>query len=138
MQAAPAVGDGGLHSHRHRGFGGAVAFVDKVAVGPVKCGRPADRGLRHRPVAQGEDCADPGPGDGQPAQPGMNDEQHQQEQRHERQIEQRRHRRPRHKPAHRIQIAQRLCIAGASPRAIGQPCPHPGPESHRSDLLIQL
>ena len=134
VQALPAGGQGGGHAHRQNRLGIAVAFVGKIPLCLVQMGGAGHRTAGQHPVGDGNQAGDTGPRHRDPAQPGVNDEQHAQIQRHKRQIKQRRDGRPRQKAAHHIKIAQGLRALGFAPR---NACADPGIKGHAAGVLVQ-
>ena len=108
VQALPAGGECCLHAHGHNRLGIAVAFVGKIPLGLVQLGGAVDRAAGQDAVGHSDQGGHTGARHGDPAQPGMNDEQHPQIQRHKGQIEQRHDGGAGQKAAHHVQITQGL------------------------------
>ena len=120
LQLPPAGTDGTEHAHGQDHLGIALAAFGKIAGHGIIGQAAGDLALAQTVACPGQNRHDPGPADGQPAEPGMHHEQHGQIQGHPGQIEQAGHRGAGDKAAQGIEVAQGLrCGCGAKPAPEG-------------------
>ena len=133
LQAPPVPVDRRLHPHGHQRLGIAAAAIGKAARRRLKRPGTRQRLAQDGPVRQRQRQPGQRPAHRQPAQPGMQHEQHPQEQRQPGQVEQRLGAGAGNRPAQGFQIAQRLgLVVGRAGAALD-----PGAEGGGAKAAVQ-